>query len=176
MRINSQVFIIAGDPQQGKTGFVIKLIERLKKSGFIMGGFVAPGEFRNHRRHSFKLTDLKTGRSEPLCERVHVEVSHGVPFTFYPDGQQFGKQLLDPENLKDCNIVVIDEIGPLELQGKGWAGSVADLLQNTSVKQIWVVRRSAVQQVIGKFGVTQAVVLDIETTSLEDAIRLITSS
>jgi nucleoside-triphosphatase THEP1 len=176
MRINSQVFIIAGDPQQGKTGFVIKLIERLKKSGFMMGGFVAPGEFRNHRRHSFKLTDLKTGRSKPLCVRTPVEGSHGVPFTFYPDGQQFGEQLLDPENLKDCDAVVIDEIGPLELQGKGWAGSVSILLEKADLKQIWVVRRSAVQQVIKKFGVNRAVVLDIESTSLEAAIRLITSS
>lgn len=176
MESKSQVYIITGEPQQGKTTFVTNMVERLKYLDYAVGGFVAPGEFRNHRRHSFKLTDLKTGRSEPLCERVHVEVSHGVPFTFYPDGQQIGKQLLDPENLKDCNIVVIDEIGPLELQGKGWAGSVADLLQNTSVKQIWVVRKSAVQQVIGKFGVEQAVVFDIETTSLEDAIRLVTSS
>ncbi len=175
MRIKPQVFIITGDPQQGKTSFVMKLIERLKESGFMMGGFVAPGTFRNNRRHSFTLSDLKTGRSKPLCERAPEGDAHNVPFTFFPDGQQFGKQLLDPENLKDCEAVVVDEIGPLELQGKGWSGSVANLLKNSDAKQIWVVRRSAVHQVIQKFGVDRAVVVDIESSTLEQAVSVITA-
>lgn len=169
----SKVFIITGNPQQGKTGFVIKLIERLKESGFRMGGFVAPGEFRNNKRFSFHLTDLKSGKTKPLCTREADGGEQTGPFVFFSDGQQFGRRILEPENLKDCDFVVIDEIGPLELQGKGWAGSAVNILKNTVAKSIWVVRRSILEQVIEKFAVTHAVVLDIESTTLEQAVEAI---
>jgi nucleoside-triphosphatase len=174
MRTKSQIFIITGDPQQGKTTFVMTLIEKLHQVGFTTGGFVAPGEFCDNRRCSFKLTDVKTGETKPLCKRDHDGSESNIPFTFFEEGQQFGRHLLRQENLKDCDFVFIDEIGPLELQGKGWAGSVMSLLECGFSKQIWVVRRSLVQQVIQKFGLVRAVVLDIESNTLEQAVELIT--
>jgi len=175
MRTKSRVFIITGDPQQGKTTFVMKLTEKLHHSGYTTGGFVAPGEFCNNRRHSFKLTDLKTGETKPLCTRGAEGIERTGPFTFFEEGQQFGRHLLRPENLKDCDFAVIDEIGPFELQGKGWAGSVISLLDGNFAKQIWVVRRSLVQQVIQKFGPARAVVLDIEVTTTDQAVLIITT-
>ncbi len=175
MQTISHVFIITGEPRQGKTSFVLKLAEKLNQLGYTTGGFVAPGEFRDNRRFLFNITDLKTGQTKPLCKRGADGSETTGPFTFFDEGQQFGKHLLEPENLRDCNFIVIDEIGPLELQGKGWADSVFRLLDKEVAHQIWVVRKSVVEDVIKKFNVDFATIFDITTINLTDAVRIISN-
>jgi nucleoside-triphosphatase THEP1 len=168
---NSRITIISGSAHQGKTTFAMKLVNALKKKNYRVGGFVAPGEFIQNQRSSFHITDLKTGITKPLCSREKGNGDKTGPFYFYEEGQQFGHQLLEPENLKDCNIVVIDEIGPFELQGMGWANSIRKLLACDNLIQLWVIRKNLVEEVATYFDVNNYHIIDIEHPTCDLEIK-----
>ena len=64
-----------------------------------------------------------------------------------------GLKALDPDNNRDSHVIVIDEAGPLELRGEGWAGRISELLKLNEWQIILVVRKSLVDEVIRKFGI-----------------------
>lgn len=169
------IIIISGNQQQGKTSYVADVVKVLKGKGFKVGGFVAPGIFENNRRVSFEIMDVKTGFSMPLCSVFENGGERIGTYTFSEEGLNFGKRLLDPENLQDIDFVVIDEIGPLELQEKGWSSSIEKLmLSGGHFKLIWVVRRPVIESVLKKFRVKDFNLIDISTVSVADALEILT--
>ena len=68
-------------------------------------------------------------------------------------GYQAGLKALDPDSNRDSHVIVIDEAGPLELRGEGWAGRISELLKLNEWQIILVVRKSLVDEVIRKFGI-----------------------
>jgi len=170
---NSRVIIIKGEKHQGKTMFAGQVVKQLIDEGYSVGGFLAPGSFKDGLRHSFDIFDIKTGISKPLCSRDRHAGEKIVPFTFSEEGQQFGQQLLDPANLQQMDFVVIDEIGPLELEGKGWTLAIEKLITKGKCNFIWVVRNSLVEEVAAKFGITNHCIIEIGKHSVNQAVELI---
>jgi len=167
------VFILTGLPQSGKTTFLAGVAARLKERNFITGGFIAPGKFENGQRVLFDIRDLKSGESKHLCSRHFSGGEQIGPFTFWTPGQLFGKMLLKPENLTNVDFVAIDEIGPLELKGGGWADNLRALLQSFRSNQIWVVRKSLVEEVIKKFELTKVKILDTDEVTIDQAVKIL---
>ncbi|HKK41891.1 MAG TPA: nucleoside-triphosphatase [Bacteroidales bacterium] len=145
----SSVLIITGDIRQGKTTFLGKVIEILRQENIKFSGFLSSGIDRNGERMGFELFDLKNSVSTELCTRIPSrEWLHYGSFYFNPEGLKRGYEILDPANLGDTDIVVIDEIGPLELNNKGWNRPVEVICNNMKIFQIWVVRRAVIKQVM----------------------------
>jgi len=159
--LRPKVFIISGEKHQGKTTFVKNLVENLQLKNIQIGGFISPGKFEKNQRSDFSILDLKTGISKPLSS-IHFSEGESIgPFRFNRDGQNFGKEMLKPENLRDCRFVVIDEIGPLELKDHGWATSIDLLMGHPEIAHIWVVRKSLVNEVIKKWQIFDVQIFDI---------------
>jgi len=162
-----KVFILTGDKHEGKTTFAASLAHALEKEGAVVGGFLAPGKFENNRRSSFEILDLKTKKQQALCSIHFTEGEEVGPFRFNPEGQKFGKQILAAENLKDVDITFIDEIGPLEIKGKGWASSIDLIMNEPGIPQIWIIRKGLVDEVIRKWSILDVQVFDISNVKNE---------
>lgn len=176
LSLKPRVFIITGERHSGKTTFVAELAGKLKNKGKAITGFVAPGKFENNRRSEFNIRSLKTGEEMLLCS-VHLSGGEETgSFRFTTEGQQFGKSLLLPENIADSEIVVIDEIGPLEMKGQGWAFSIDLLLERPDLTHLWVVRQSLVEEVISKWGLHDVTVLEARNQTVDDAVKLMVKS
>jgi nucleoside-triphosphatase THEP1 len=167
------VIIIKGTKHQGKTMFAGQVVKQLVEEGYSVRGFLAPGSFKNGRRDSFDIFDIKTGKSKSLCSRDRQAGEKIGPFTFSEEGQQFGRQLLDPANLQQIDFVVIDEIGPLELEGRGWTPSIEKLISKGKRNFIWVVRNSLVEGVAAKFGINDYTIIEAGNCSVRQAVELI---
>ncbi len=157
-----KVVIITGEKHSGKTTFALDLVNHFKEKGIALGGFVAPGYFVDNRRVSFDLQALATDQKYPLCS---IHPGNGIrigPFWFDEKTLQIGNRLLDPAQLGAAEIVFIDEMGPLELKGDGWAAAIDKLMQHPRFTLVMVVRRSMVEQVISKWQVINVKVFDIE--------------
>lgn len=162
-----KVVIISGEKQGGKTTFTSKLIKKLKENEKRVGGFIAPGEFENFRRSSFSIFDLESEKLKPLCS-IHFDSGEKIgPFRFDPDGQNFGYSLLSADKTADKDFVVVDEVGPLEMKGEGWASSIDQLMLDSSFVFIWIVRKSLVEEVIQKWNIIDVELVDIEKQSVE---------
>jgi len=80
---------------------------------------------------------------------------------------------LKPEINKQNRIIIIDEVGRLELYNKGWSDSVAELLKASCNYLIMAVRIDNVQAVIERWQLDQAIIMNISNTTISSAITLI---
>ncbi len=160
-----RVVILTGEKHEGKTTFARDLAAELKNEGHSVGGFLAPGTFERGRRKDFEILALETGNSKPLCSIANSEGEQIGSFGFYASGQTYGHQLLTPENALRLDYVFIDEIGPLEMKGRGWTPSIDKLMEDTPAILIWIVRKSLVEAVTKKWRIYNVPVFDIHENS-----------
>ncbi len=172
-----KVVIITGEKHQGKTTFVSRLTKILESHGKRAGGFIAPGKFEDNRRASFNIVDLDSNTSKPLCS-IHFESGEKAgPFRFDAGGQEMGHALLSPGKIAQKDFVVVDEIGPLELNGDGWAKSIDTLmLQPPGITLIFVVRKSLLEKVIAKWNLVQVKIVDIHSQGVEEVAQSLLKS
>jgi nucleoside-triphosphatase THEP1 len=83
--------------------------------------------------------------------------------------------VLSEESLSETLLVVIDEVGPFELQGKGWAASLDRLAAKEGIILMMSVRRSMVREVIRHWGLEGRIVFDVNGDNPEECARKILS-
>ncbi len=103
---------VTGPPRSGKSTLVREIIKELDLK---VEGLRTPDIRENGKRKGFKLVDVKSGEEGILA---HVDVEEGPKVSRYTvnlkDLEKMTKKSL--ENVSDdCDIVVIDEIGTMEL-------------------------------------------------------------
>jgi len=174
------IIIISGNIQEGKTTFVEKVINRLGRKELKVGGFLSKVIYDDNQRTGYYLYDLSTERSEMLCTiSEHAEWSRYGKFYFNPQGQKLGLSIL--QNIPDnTQIVVVDEIGPLELGGEGWAPAIEQLIVQSSIPMIWVVREHLLKKIARKWTVGEIYYFKLNESpraeEVEDIVLKILSS
>jgi nucleoside-triphosphatase len=171
-----RIFIISGEINSGKSTFLGGVVIALQLQRTVVGGFIADKHFRGNGDFSYVIRDVQTGRSMPLASKESTEgwVKTGN-FYFNPQAVAFGNELLAPSQHKDSSLIIIDEIGPFELEGKMWADGVSRLMTTTRLPMIWVVRSGLVDQVISKWNISKPVIMDIKVLSVPLAVKQILS-
>jgi nucleoside-triphosphatase THEP1 len=165
----TQVIIITGEISEGKTTFVKDLAMSLIKQNIRIAGFICPGIDENGDRKGFSIINLETSGQFQLCTKEPQEdwFKHG-PFYFNPKGIEFGEEILNPVNLNEKQLVIIDEIGPVELKNKGWNNSIEKILSVSLIPQVWVVRKSIVDKIIRKWNTGNIYIFDIKKSSIKE--------
>lgn len=173
-----KIIIITGEQGSGKTTFLQEMIFGLANNNIKTGGILAEGFWKNYERDFFELIDLKSKNGILFCQREPKEGWEKLRhFYINPSGQKFGEEALDPKYLKDSDIVVIDEIGPFELKGKGWALSIHSILKELQgMFMVWVVRRSLVDEVTSHFNIQPLKVYNVEEVCAENVASYILKS
>ncbi|AEA46604.1 NTPase [Archaeoglobus veneficus] len=113
---------VTGRPGIGKTTFCLRVYEKLKDTLDITG-FITVEVRERGKRVGFRLRDLRTGE-EAWLARV------GLP------GPAVGKYGVDvaavesfASKLKcDCELVILDEVGPMELKSGAFIKAVEELI------------------------------------------------
>jgi nucleoside-triphosphatase THEP1 len=163
-----QIIIITGEIRQGKTTFVKQIINDLLKQNIQIAGFLSTGSYENGVRKGFNLFNIATSSQVELCTKeVHEDWLNYGPYYFNPEGIKFGLEILGSENISGKQLVVIDEIGPIELNDKGWSSEIEKITSSFVIPQLWVVRKSLVKKIIRKWNIGNVYIFDIQESSLE---------
>lgn len=167
MDLRHPIFIIAGDQREGKTSFLNKTIQVLREHGINVDGIKAEGIDVNGERQGFNLVNVATGEKVLLC---NLEGGNGWQQTgkyfFNPEGLNSGISKLN--NVTPGSVLVVDEIGPLELNGGGWSNSLRKLLNDFDSPMIWVVRRNLTEKIILSFSLKNVTIMDIASYQPEE--------
>lgn len=169
--LKAEVFIITGGHGTGKSEFVAALAGGLKQAGKKTAGIMARGYWSGALRSGFDIVDLANGNSVPLCRRG--EPGDGVKageFGFYRAGLAFGEAALAPEKLKGADMIFLDEVGFLELEGKGWAAALDRLTVRPGARLVIVTRDYLLDKVRGRWGLEAAVVWETGKTRPGEAL------
>ena len=158
--INQYRFILTGAQGEGKTTFAKQLIDLLSEKHNI-GGLLSHGFWKNNMRDRFEIEDIMTGTRELICNtnpgKNDIQFRH---FYFKESGFIFGDCAIQHALEAQAEIILIDEIGPLELEGKGWAGNLNKILISSCRLVIFVVRRALVEAVVKKWSMQQVDIID----------------
>ncbi len=170
------VFVVTGAVRQGKTSFVKALVVRLKAAGLRVGGFLAPGIHEGGERVGFHLLDIQSGEATPLCTTEPLQGALRMGnYYFHDAGTAKGQELLSGPSTANKDLIVIDELGPLELGNRGWSEAVEALVHASTIPQLWVVRRPLVEKMLKKWNIGKTFIIDIGADTLEAAIQAILS-
>lgn len=164
--------VITGARGSGKTTAAAAAVDALRAGGFRVGGFLAPGEVRDGQRWAIELVLLDSGTRVPMATRDPDCAWPPLgPFKVNPDALSAGEAALSPEAARAHDVLVVDEVGPWELEGAGWAGAL-DALLGGSTPLLLVVRRSLVADVLGRFAPgSDAAVWDVSAMDAGEIAR-----
>jgi len=114
---------VTGRPGIGKTTLCLKVYEKLKEKRTICG-FITKEVRRERVRVGFIMIDLKTGEEAWLARVGSGKAKVGKYAVFIENIDRFS------EKLEDCrsDLIIIDEIGPMELKSRKFVETVNDLL------------------------------------------------
>lgn len=170
-----KVYIITGSKQEGKTTFLRKVIENLKSEKVGCSGFLAEGIWdENGKRSGFELVNIVDGVTIPLSNKSSKNWVKFGSYYFNPAAIEFGNKII--KKALDDEVVIMDEIGLFELEGMVWANSLTWLLSKKTNPIIISVRRDFTEQVVSKWNLSNAEIVDIKLeTPVNTALRVIGS-
>lgn len=156
------VFILSGEVNEGKTKFAMQVVDKLKQEGFSPAGFFSVGNTNDNNREAYSLIDIQTGIERELCSfepgKKKVRVGR---FFFNDQGIEFGREILKASLNQGNDLLVVDEIGPLEINDQGWAPALEVVIKKGSIPHLWVVRESLLKPVIRKWNLGDVYVFNI---------------
>lgn len=162
------IFVVTGEVHTGKTTFVRNLVERLRENKVTIAGFLSKGAFSNGERSEFILIDLESCMEVPLAS---VEAKQGWTrfrkFYFDPQVIRMGEMIVEAALGGDPDLIVIDEVGPMELQGQGWSDLLELLDREYRTNQLWVVRDQVLQEVLDQWNIPEENVYLAEESQLD---------
>ena len=137
--------LVVGEPGSGKTSWCREYIDRRRKSGSTVGGILCPAIEKQGQRVGSNALNLLTGQEVPFARlsryRSFKQGEKVGDYTISRDGILFACNAIERAVESRCDLVVIDEVGPLELQGKGLMPAV-ELALASAINVLIVVRRS----------------------------------
>ncbi len=121
-----QGLIITGPIGSGKTSVVLALSAALRTQGVLVDGVASPRIVENGQTVGYRVRDVRTGQEHPLCSR-HPPGLRFRRFYFSPAGLAAANAIL-ARAAAQAEVIVVDEVGPLELSGQGFAPGLARCL------------------------------------------------
>lgn len=165
------IVIITGEIH-GKTTLVRQIVNELLSSNFRIGGFLSTAVFKEGQRTGYELFDIETSESTTLCSTIpDINRFKQGEYYFSDSGLLKGENILKADNLTDKQLIIIDEVGPLELGNKGWSNTIDNLWQSNAPFQLWVVRRNIINEVLKKWNISNVHIFDIEKDTIEDILN-----
>ena len=126
----SRVLILTGAPGVGKTTVLTKTVDALKAKGVRVGGMVTREVREDNVRVGFEILDLTNNKHGWLA---HVNGQGGPKVGKYnvnlKDLDIIGTTAIT-QALEKCDVIVIDEIGPMELFSQKFKQVVTQALES----------------------------------------------
>jgi len=142
-----RMLFVTGRPGIGKTTVVLNAAKALKEKGYIVGGVLSREVREKGTRIGFEITDFATGQKGWLA---HVNQPTGPQVSKYKvninDLDQIGAKAIQCAT-EDADIVVVDEIGPMELFSSTFKQAIKDLIASNKLV-LGVIHHSARDPII----------------------------
>lgn len=138
--MQKQIVVLTGDMGIGKTTTCLQLAERARAARFDCAGVISLGRFADGGKVGIDLLNLRT--QERLC----LAEADDAPASLRTGRYRFDETAMRQGGVWlaaacPCDLLIIDELGPLELvRGEGWTNAL-DILRSGAYRLAVVVVR-----------------------------------
>jgi nucleoside-triphosphatase THEP1 len=149
------VVLLTGAPGEGKTRGCQRLVEAARHKGLRASGLLTEARRLSSGRIVQTVLNLRTGERRHLADYVGVDegepIGRGVAgrfsWTFVGNSVRWGRHELDRCLTGSTDLLVVDQLGPLELlAGSGWVNAVRVLREGNYGLAVVVVNPLVVTQ------------------------------
>ncbi|MBN1967541.1 MAG: hypothetical protein JW910_22995 [Anaerolineae bacterium] len=136
------ITLLSGESGCGKTLACLRALDAAQSAGWTVRGVLSPGRYDEiGARTGIDLLDPASGTRWPLAVRAPggADAVTGLGWQFSPEGMARGTALLAESGA--CDLLIVDEIGPLELRrDEGWIAALDVLRAGRYARALVVVR------------------------------------
>ncbi len=145
--VRAMVIIVTGVIGSGKTTVCQKVIEIARGQGQSFGGVIT----YKTQNDDIIIEDVQTGETKALASTSNIYQGPQTPkYSFNPEGIAFGIQAIDRATTAD--ILLVDELGHLELRGEGFARAVEQIASGKVRNCILVIRKELLPAFLPRLG------------------------
>ncbi len=146
-----RVYLVSGALGGGKSTFAQIVANTMIANECRVGGFLSVRLMEAEVTVGYDLQDLATNERVKFLCLVTEEVTDKIGrFEICREGIEKGNEILCQTLILKPNLVVIDEVGRLELRGDGWFQSIQNLLEASANLLLITVRDGLELEVIDK--------------------------
>lgn len=142
--VSPLIVLVTGPRGVGKTTLCLRTVTLAKEAHYSCTGLLTLREDDDQRI----LVDVRTGERRPLTASGPTGVPVGR-YLFDPDALAWGTAILARST--PCDLLVLDELGPLEIAGGGWAIGMDVLRGERFLLALVVVRPELVAEALERF-------------------------
>ncbi len=126
--------MLTGLPGVGKTTLIRHLYSHYKEKGLRISGITTDEVREGDRRIGFKITDLSSGEEGWLARVGESEGPRiGKYFVVSEDLERIGVGALREAITGNSDLILIDEIGPMEMTNKSFRECITNLLSQNRI-------------------------------------------
>lgn len=117
-----RIFFITGGVGQGKTSALRQIVTILQHHQIKTCGVYSPRMVQDGETIGYDVVDICTGNREIFLRTNGDDTMARIGrFFIYPHGLAHGRKALAADAAHGARILVVDQVGQLELDGEGWA-------------------------------------------------------
>ncbi|MBN2746592.1 MAG: hypothetical protein JXR34_07675 [Bacteroidales bacterium] len=167
------VFLVTGEIGSGKTELCQQIYSTLSVENYAVGGVLSKKNIQNEQFIGYDLILLSEKNSYPFMQFKEFENQEGIGrFTFNNKAFDAGNQKILSDS-KICTLLMIDEVGNLELNGGGWAMSLEYLMNNYQGVLLLSVRYSALEEIAKMWHISNMEIVDLKDVSFSELLSKI---
>ncbi len=149
------VAAVVGHKGVGKTATLQKLIASLEEHGYSVGGVIQPGIFDDGKKTGYNLLDPSDNSLRPFAQKRDKKNPGQMGFAFDPKGWFWAAQRI-AQAKTNSDVLVVDELGLLEAQGKGHIRALLDNPTEPAKARLYLLGvrglcDSEIEQQLGRF-------------------------
>ena len=163
MDTEGKLIIITGKRGAGKSTFCSRLIAHFKKEGWKVRGVFSPGLFVDGRKNAIEVVNLENNERRLLAvnkSKSNMDTNEKMPlhWDFDPQVLEWGNRIF--EKAVPTDLLVVDEIGPLELKNsQGWIAAIKALDEQSYRLALLVMRPDLLPEAIQRWPLAQVITL-----------------
>ena len=154
------VVVVTGLPGAGKTPAMRGVAKALRERGVTVAGFIQVPVWDAGGKGGYLVLDVASGEQRTLAVKVGTgRGEHGTPFRFEGAGFAFARRAAE----RIATVLVLDELGPVELRGGGHMPAVRRALAREGIAAALVtVRPALIPSLLAEFAIPAATVVNVE--------------
>ncbi|MCX5800333.1 MAG: DUF2478 domain-containing protein [Candidatus Eisenbacteria bacterium] len=159
------IYLLTGPVHSGKTTFLARIIRSLKERGVEVGGFLSVSIWNGDECTGYDLYDLSEEEAVPFIRATGERAWQKLgPYFFIPDGLEKAKNVL--LRTRNADLLVVDEVGPLELSGEGLWPVLRDVISQCKTNCLIVVRDSILRDFVEMLNDSDAEVFHVQDSGI----------